>query len=88
MNKNITLTIGKQDFTFAVNTQDHNDFVDAAARGGSLTAAAHNFAVRAIESDQKEDFKKLLENSPGAELQIAGALKEEFSPVLEIAIKK
>ena len=88
MKKTIILTIAGTDFSFAVTAQDHNDFVDAAARSGSLTAAAHNFAMRAIESGQKEDFKQLLENSPGAELQIAGALKEDFSPVLEITVKK
>jgi hypothetical protein len=84
----ITLTIAGTDFKFNVTATDHNDFVDATARGGSMTAAARNFVVRAIESEQKEDFKQLLDNSPGAELQIAGALKVEFSPVLEIAVKK
>ena len=88
MKKRIVLTIGTTDFAFNVNVQDHSEFVDAAARGGSLTAAAHNFALRSIENEQKDDFKKLLEASPGAELQIAAAIKAEFSPVLEIAVKK
>ncbi|KKK99852.1 hypothetical protein EIK76_01200 [Rheinheimera mesophila] len=88
MKQVITLGIGTTDFAFNVTAQDHNDFVDAAARGGSMTAAAKNFVVRVIDPAQKEDFKKLLDSSPGAELQIAGALKEEFSPVLEITVKK
>lgn len=88
MKKLITLTIAETDFAFNVTAQDHNDFVDAAARGGSMTAAARNFVVRVIDPAQKDDFKKLLDNSPGAELQIASGLKAEFSPVLEIAVKK
>ena len=88
MKKVITLTIAGTDFAFNVTAQDHNDFVDAAARGGSMTAAARNFVVRVIEPAQKDDFKKLLDNSPGAELQIASELKAEFSPVLEITVKK
>lgn len=88
MKQQIILTIGTVDFAFNVTAQDHNDFVDAAARGGSMTAAANNFVVRVIDPEQKEEFKKLLQNSPGAELQIASALKVEFSPVLEIAVKK
>jgi hypothetical protein len=88
MKQVITLGIGTTDFAFNVTAQDHNDFVDAAARGGSMTAAARNFVVRVIDPAQKEDFKKLLDSSPGAELQIASALKSEFSPVLEIAVKK
>lgn len=88
MKQKIILIVGATEFAFNVTAQDHNDFVDAAARGGSMTAAAKNFVVRVIDSAQKEEFKKLLDSSPGAELQIAGALKEEFSPVLEITVKK
>lgn len=88
MKQQIILTIGTVDFAFNVTAQDHNDFVDAAARGTSMTAAAKNFVVRVIDPAQKEDFKKLLDSSPGAELQIASELKSEFSPVLEISVKK
>lgn len=84
----ITLTIANKDFNFNITPLEHNDFVDAAARGESMTTAAHNFAIRTIEAAQKDDFKKLLERSPGCELQIAGALKAEYSPVLEITVKK
>jgi len=88
MKKLVTLTIGDKDFNFNVTVQDHSDFVDSAARGESMTAAAHNFVMRAIDKEQKEDFKKLLTDSPGAELQIASSIKAEFSPVLEIKVKK
>jgi len=88
MKQTIILTIGAVDFSFNVTVQDHNDFVDSAARGESMTAAAHNFVMRTIDEEQKEDFKKLLAASPGAELQIASSLKAEFSPVLEIKVKK
>lgn len=88
MKQVITLGIGTAEFAFNVTAQDHNDFVDAAARGGSMTAAARNFVVRVIDPAQKEDFKKLLDSSPGAELQIASELKAEFSPILEITVKK
>lgn len=88
MNKQTVLTIGGKDFTFNVTAQDHSDFIDSAARGESMTAAAHNFVVRTIDPSNKDEFKKLLENSPGAEIQIASSVKAEFSPVLEIAVKK
>ena len=88
MKKNIILAIAGVDFAFNVTVQDHSDFIDSAARGESMSAAAHNFVVRTIDPSNKDEFKKLLDNSPGAELQIAGMLKTEFSPVLEIAVKK
>ena len=88
MKQKITLTIGAVDFSFNVTVQDHSAFVDSAARGESMTAAAHNFVMRTIDEKQKDDFKELLTTSPGAELQIASSLKAEFSPVLEIKVKK
>lgn len=88
MKKTIVLTIAGTDFKFEVTAKDHGDFVDAVARGGSVTAASYNFAMRTIDGEQKDDFKKLIDTAPGAELQIAGELKTEFAPVLEIAVKK
>ncbi|WP_372942746.1 putative phage tail assembly chaperone [Shewanella sp.] len=88
MKQPIVLTIAGTDFTFNVTVQDHSDFIDSVARGGSMTAASHNMVMRTIDSSQKDEFKKVLESSPGAELQIASTLKVEFSPVLDIAVKK
>lgn len=88
MKQAIVLTIAGTDFTFNVTAQDHNSFVDAAARRESITASAHNFVMRTINPEQKEDLKALLEKSPGAAVQIASELGAEFSPVLEIAVKK
>lgn len=88
MKKTIVLTIGSADFKFNVAVQDNSDYVDAVARGTSVTAASHNFVMRTIDPEQKEEFKKLLESSPGADVQIASNLKVEFSPILEITVKK
>lgn len=88
MKKTIVLTIADTDFSFAVTAQDHNSFVDAAARRESITASAHNLVMRTIAPAQKDELKKLLEQSPGAAVQIASELGSEFSPVLEIAVKK
>lgn len=88
MKQVITLAIGTTEFAFNVTAQDHNDYVDSVSRGGSISAASHNFLVRVIDSEQKEVFKKFLDETPGAALQIAATLKVEFSPVLEIAVKK
>ncbi|WP_372761069.1 putative phage tail assembly chaperone [Pseudoalteromonas sp.] len=88
MKQTITLTIAGTDFKFNMTVQDHSDFVDSVARGGSMTAASHNMVMRTITDEQKPELKKVLESSPGSELQIASMLKTEFSPVLEIAVKK
>lgn len=88
MKKLITLLIAGIEFKFNVTVQDHSDFVDAAARGESMSAAARNFVMRTVDESDKDEFRKLIDKSPGSELQIAGMLKGEFSPVLEMSIKK
>ncbi|WP_025821931.1 putative phage tail assembly chaperone [Shewanella marina] len=88
MKQTIVLSIANTDFSFNLTVNDHADYVDAIARGGSLCGASHNFAARTVDTKQKEALMTLLEQSPGAEVQIAGALKGEFSPVLDITVKK
>jgi len=88
MKKTITLTIGNTEFKFNVTVNDHSDFVDSVSRGGSICTGSHNFVMRSIDATQKEALKTVLTESPGAEVQIAGALKGEFSPILDIAVKK
>ncbi|NRD73263.1 hypothetical protein HQQ94_08400 [Shewanella sp. VB17] len=88
MKKPITLTIGTTEFNFNMTANDHSDYIDIIGRGGSLTSASNNFVIRTIDKEQKEEFKKLLAESPGAEVQIAGTLKGEFAPILDIAVKK
>ncbi len=88
MKQTITLTIGGVDYSFNVTVQDHSNMVDAVNRGESMTATAHNFVMRTVDEKNKADIKKLLENSPGAEVQIATLVRTEFAPVLEISVKK
>lgn len=88
MKQTIILIIAGTEFSFNVTAQDHNNFVDAAARRESMTASAHNFVMRTINAEQKGDLKTLLDKSPGAAVQIASELGAEFSPQLEIAVKK
>lgn len=88
MKQTIVLTIAGTDFSFNMTAQDHNDFIDAAARRDSMTAAANNLVVRTINPEQKDALKAVLEKSPGAAVQIASSLGAEFSPVLDIAVKK
>lgn len=88
MKQTMTLTIGNTEFKFNLTVNDHSDYVDTLGRGGSMTSASHNFVMRTIDKPQKDELKKVLAESPGAEVQIASVLKGEFAPVLEIAVKK
>ncbi|MCS6115237.1 putative phage tail assembly chaperone [Shewanella baltica] len=87
MKNTIELTIAGTDFKFNVTPTAHGDYIDAVSRG-TVSAASHNFVMRTIDDSQKEQLKKLLEDSPGASLQIAGELRAEYSPTLAITVKK
>lgn len=88
MKKTIVLTIAGTDYSFNMTAQDHNDFIDGTARQQSITALSYNLLTRTVEAKQKDDLKKLLEESPGAGVHIASTLGSEFSPVLAVTIKK
>ncbi|QXN26725.1 putative phage tail assembly chaperone [Shewanella putrefaciens] len=87
MKNTIELTISGTDFKFNVNQAMHGDYVDAVGRG-TISAASHNLVMRAIDDSQKEQFKKFIEDSPGATLQIASMLRAEYAPELTITVKK
>jgi hypothetical protein len=50
-------------------------------------APAHNLLSTSVKADQRDDLKLYLVN-PVTVIQIAGALLEEFSPDVEITVKK
>lgn len=54
MKQTIVLSIANTDFSFNLTVNDHADYVDAIARGGSLCGASHNFAARTVDTKQKE----------------------------------
>lgn len=87
MKNTIELTIAGTDFKFNVTPTAHGDYIDAISRG-TVSAASHNFVMRTIDDSQKEQIKKLLEDSPGGSLQIAGELRAAYSPTLAITVKK
>ncbi len=83
----ITLTIGETEFKFEHTASDYNDYINGLMPDNKI-APAHNLLVRTVNKDQKDDLKKVLANSPGAEIQIAALLNQEFAPALEISVKK
>ncbi len=87
MNQTITLTIGSKDFTFNVSTNDYNGYINDIMPNNKV-APAHNLVMRTVDESNKKELRELVDKSPGAVLQIAGLLQQEFAPVLEISVKK
>ncbi|MNO75291.1 hypothetical protein D3C76_663270 [compost metagenome] len=49
-------------------------------------APAHNYLRKIVCPESKEALDDLLKR-PGAALQLAGAINEQFAPTLEITVK-
>jgi arginine repressor len=87
MKKTIILTIAGTEFSFNMSTNDYNSYLNEIMPDNKV-APAHNLVMRTIEPKQKDDFKAVLDTSPGAAMQIASLLNQEFAPSIEISVKK
>ena len=85
MNQIITLTIGSKEFKFNVSTNDYNGYINDIMPNNKV-APAHNLVMRTVDESNKKELRELIDKSPGAALQIAGLLQQEFA--LEISVKK
>ncbi|WP_392551238.1 putative phage tail assembly chaperone [Orbus wheelerorum] len=84
--KQIILTIAGNELTFNVTTLAYNSYVNEITQQNKI-APSIQFVNRTVNKDDSEKLKTLLNDYPGAALQIAGKLIEDFAPDLEITIK-
>jgi hypothetical protein len=87
MKKQITLIIGAVAIGFTMTTDDYNSYLNEIMPDNKV-APAHNLVMRTVDAEQKEELRTILDTSPGATLQIAGLLTQEFAPSIAISVKK
>lgn len=84
--RTITLSIADNDFDFTLGAPEVTKYFNAMTQTNKV-APAHNLLSTTVKADQREALKPYLSN-PVTTIQIAGALLEEFSPDVEITVKK
>lgn len=84
--RDITLQVGEQEFTFRLSAQDVTKYFNSVTPN-SKVAPSNNLLTNTICAEDKEALRVLLGN-PVMVLQLAGALLEEYSPDVEIIVKK
>ena len=84
--RTITLTIAGKDFDFILGAPEVTKYFNAMTQTNKI-APAHYLLSTSVKADQRDDLKLYLVN-PVTVIQIAGALLEEFSPDVEITVKK
>ena len=86
VNRSITLERGDKEFTFSLTPQVITKYFNATTQANKV-APAHNLLMSTVKPEGKDDLKSLLEN-PVTTMTIAGALLEEYSPNIDIIVKK
>lgn len=84
--RTIDLDIGEAEFSFTLTAQDVTKYFNAMTPTNKV-APAHNLLTGTVKQEQKAALKELLAN-PLMTMQIAGALLEEYSPDVEVTVKK
>ncbi|MEQ4671819.1 putative phage tail assembly chaperone [Providencia manganoxydans] len=85
MSKPITLEIAGKDIRFEPNMTAYNGFINEMAMDNKV-APAHTYLRRIVVKDDIEALDELLQ-MPGAALQIATSINDQYAPKLEISVK-
>ena len=84
--REITLEVGDKEFTFELTPQDVTKYFNAVTQANKV-APANNLLVTTVKQEERATLKPMLGN-PVFVMQLAGALLEEYSPDVEITVKK
>ncbi|UXZ21388.1 putative phage tail assembly chaperone [Pseudomonas sp. YeP6b] len=84
--REITLEVGDKEFTFELTPQDVTKYFNAVTQANKV-APANNLLVTTVKQEERATLKPMLGN-PVFVMQLAGALLEEYSPDVEVTVKK
>ena len=86
VNRDITMEIGDREFTFHLTPQDVTKYFNSTTNNNKV-APANNLLVSTVKQEERASLKPLLAN-PVTVMELAGALLEEYSPDIDIIVKK
>ena len=84
--REITLEVGDKEFTFTLDTALVNKYFNQLTPANKV-APANNLLTLSVKQEELASLRPLLANTVTT-LQLAGALLEEYSPDVEIRVKK
>ena len=86
VNRDITLEFADQDFTFHLTPQDVTKYFNSTTNNNKV-APANNLLMTTVKQDEKASLKPFLAN-PVTVMELVGALLEEYSPDIDVIVKK
>jgi hypothetical protein len=84
--RDITLEVGDKEFTFTLTPADVTKYFNS-LNANNKVAPASNLLTNTVNQEQRAELKPRLGN-PVFVMQMASALIEEYSPDVEIIVKK
>ncbi|YP_009948792.1 putative tail assembly chaperone [Vibrio phage PV94] len=85
--KTIVLTIGNIDLSFTPTEADYGEYMTEVAQG-DLVNASHNFVMSIVDEESKDALRDITKENPGAAMQITSEVLKEYTPKLQIKVKK
>lgn len=85
--KSITLKIAGTDFTFDVCRESYNNYLNV-SQAPNKVSGFHNFLIATVIPEHEDALVKLIDDTPGSEVAIASAVLEQYTPDLDIVVKK
>lgn len=82
----ITLNVGEHEFDFVLDAPVVSKYVNSLTQSNKV-APGNNLLMNTVKPEQKDLLKPFLAN-PMMVMQLSGALLEEYSPTVEITVKK
>lgn len=82
---NIALVVAGTELTFEPTLTAYNSYINDLMPSDKV-APAHNYLRKIVASESKAALDEVLKR-PGAALQIAAVVNEQFAPTLEITVK-
>lgn len=83
----MTATVCGEDISFSIGRDDYNKYINSVTQNNKV-APSHNFLMQTVDANSADTLKKILADNPGAEVQLAGSLLEDYTPDLGIVVKK
>lgn len=84
--KVLTATVRGNDISFDIGRDDYNKYINNVTQNNKV-APSHNFLMNTVDEKHKATLRDVLAQHPGSEVQIAGAILEEYTPDLDIVVK-
>jgi hypothetical protein len=83
----LTVPLNEKDVSFDIGRDDYNKYINSVTQNNKV-APSHNFLMSTVDETQKGVLREFLEQHPGSEVQLAGALLETYTPDLSFVVKK